>query len=221
MKLLIKPDSMVKHILFLLTAFFLFSCNPSDTPPSTNVNSDELLIGDKHFISGYEPFTQDSLVNVVIEIPAGTDAKWEVELDSGNLAWEYRDGKPRVVNYIGYPGNYGMVPQTVIGKGDAVDVLVLGEPITRGDVVQTRLIGVLELIDGGEPDSKLIAVPLNSHFSRIHSIEELDNEFPGVTTIIQLWFDNYKGPVNDVEILRVSNKDRAWDILNKTIQDYK
>jgi inorganic pyrophosphatase len=211
---------MIKQTLFVFIAFLTFSCTTSENEQINNTASDERIIGERHFLSGYEPITEDSLVNVVIEIPAGTDAKWEVELDSGDLAWEYRDGKPRIVNYVGYPGNYGMVPQTKLGKGDAIDILVLGAPLERGSIVQTKLIGVLEMIDGGEPDSKLIAVPLDSHFNRVNNIGELDENFPGVSTIISLWFDHYKGPVNDVEILGVSETDRAWEILQGAMEDY-
>lgn len=115
----------MKLLQFITIAILITACNQHEAQVSDQADSDEVLIGERHFLSGYEPFTEDSLVNVVIEIPAGTVAKWEVELDSGNLAWEYQDGKPRIVNYVGYPGNYGMVPQTKIGKGDAVDILVL------------------------------------------------------------------------------------------------
>lgn len=210
----------MKFLQLITIAVLITACNQHENQVSDQVDSDELLIAERHFISGYEPFTEDSLVNVVIEIPAGTDAKWEVELDSGNLAWEYRDGKPRIVNYVGYPGNYGMVPQTKLGKGDAIDILVLGAPLQRGSVIETKLIGVLEMIDGREPDSKLIAVPLDSHFTRANSIEELDENFPGVSTIISLWFAHYKGPVNDVEIMGMSGVNRAWEMLQESIDEY-
>lgn len=210
----------MKFLQFITIAILITACNENETQVSDQVNSDELLIGEHHFISGYEPITEDSLVNVVIEIPAGTDAKWEVEKESGHIAWEYRDGKPRVVQYIGYPGNYGMVPRTLAGDGDTVDVLVLGAPIERGVIVETRIIGVLEVLDGGEQDDKLIAVSTGSHFDRVNSITELDQHFPGVSAIIEIWFDNYKGPGNSVEILGLYDADRAWEILKESIDEY-
>jgi inorganic pyrophosphatase len=48
----------------------------------------------------------DGSVNALIEIPAGTNAKWEVN-EEGVLEWEMKDGKPRVVRYLAYPGSYG------------------------------------------------------------------------------------------------------------------
>ena len=48
----------------------------------------------------------------MVEIPAGSNDKWEVDKTSGALYWEQEDGKPRVVQYLAYPGNYGMIPRT-------------------------------------------------------------------------------------------------------------
>ncbi|MEA1878394.1 MAG: inorganic diphosphatase, partial [Bacteroidota bacterium] len=157
------------------------------------------LIGQKHFVSGYEPLMEDGKIQVVVEIPVGTLDKWEVDKETGHMKWEIRDGKPRVVQYLGYPGNYGMIPRTLLSKesggdGDPLDVIVLGQPVERGSIVKAQLIGVLRLLDGGEQDDKLIAVLDNSPFSGIHSIEELNQEFIGVAEIIQTWFVNYKGP---------------------------
>ena len=73
----------------------------------------------------------------MIEIPTGTTAKWEVVKPSGELRWEFDQGRPRVVRYLGYPGNYGMIPRTLLpkeegGDGDPLDVVVLGPAVPRG-----------------------------------------------------------------------------------------
>lgn len=92
-----------------------------------------------------------------------------------------------------------MVPGTLLaqeqgGDGDPVDVLVLGPAVPRGSMVKARPIGVLKMLDRGEQDDKIIAVLLDSHFSRISSIEELRREFTGIPEILETWFSNYKGP---------------------------
>ena len=212
--------SSVKTLLVPALIFLILSCDHQQQPPISNANSTEPIAGERHFISGYEPITNDSLVNVVIEIPTGTDAKWEVEKESGQIAWEYRDGEPRVVQYIGYPGNYGMVPRTLAGDGDTIDALVLGAPIARGEIVEARIIGVLEMIDEGEQDDKLIAVTTESHFGRVNNMEELDRHFQGVSTIIETWFENYKGSDFNVEIIGIRDVDRAWEILGESIERY-
>lgn len=206
-------------IMFSLSVFN--SCTNSNQPEQNQQNSSDPIIGDHHFLSGIEPLTGDSLVNVVIEIPSGTDAKWEVEKDSGQLSWEIKDGEPRVINYLPYPGNYGMVPGTLAGDGDSIDAIVIGSAMERGIISATKLIGVLELLDGGEQDDKLIVVPMNSQFSHVENMEELNELYPGIATIIEIWFDHYKGPVNNVEIIGISDVDRAWEILSESIENFK
>ncbi|MCA9215002.1 MAG: ADP-ribosylglycohydrolase family protein, partial [Planctomycetales bacterium] len=59
-----------------------------------------------HLVKDYPARPEPGLVNIVVEIPAGTNAKWEVDKQTGRLEWDIRDGKPRVVKYLPYPGNY-------------------------------------------------------------------------------------------------------------------
>jgi len=156
-------------------------------------------IGEKNLYSGYEPVNENGDVQVVVEIPAGTNDKWEVKKSSGNLERDFKKGKPRVVHYLAYPGNYGMIPRTLLpeelgGDGDPLDVIVLGPSVPRGTILSARVIGMIRMLDGGEQDDKLIAVMLNSHFGDINSLEALENRYKGATAILDLWFSNYKGP---------------------------
>ena len=144
------------------------------------------------------PSWERGLIHVVVEIPAGTNAKWEVEKASGGLHWEQKDGKPRVVQFLAYPGNYGMIPRTSLpyevgGDGDPLDVLLLGPQVARGSVVQARPIGVLQLLDDGERDDKILAVPLQGPLSDVTSLESLETLYPGVQLILETWFTSYKG----------------------------
>ncbi len=154
--------------------------------------------GTHHFIDGYAADLPDGRVRVVVEIPTGTNAKWEVDKATGDLRWEFRDGKPRVVQFLGYPGNYGMIPRTLLaaedgGDGDPLDVLVLGPPVRRGEVIAARLVAVLQLLDGGEQDDKLIAVRDETPFADVRDLDDLRSCFPGVTEQVEGWFIHYKG----------------------------
>lgn len=177
-----------------------------------------------HLIHDVPALTSDNWVNVVIEIPSGTIEKWEVEKSSGNLSIEQINGKDRKINYLAFPFNYGMIPQTFLsyengGDGDPLDVIVLGEALLRGHVVPCKIIGVVEMLDAGEQDDKLIAVSMDSHFSELEDIHQLRTEYPGIEQIIYLWFENYKG--NQVKLLNISDAGVAREILNKAIDEYR
>jgi inorganic pyrophosphatase len=186
--------------------------------------STPLLADDRHLVRDFPPRTDAGLVNVVFEIPAGTNAKWEVVKESGRLEWEQRGGRPRVVYYLAYPGNYGMVPRTLLpkelgGDGDPLDVIVLGPAPERGSVVAVRLIGILELLDGGEQDDKLIAVLPGAPLGDVASLVELDKRYVGISQIVKLWFANYNGP-DEMEAKGFGDPKRAFEILESAISAY-
>lgn len=178
----------------------------------------------RHLVDDVPPRDESGRVQVVIEIPAGTNAKWEVDKRTGRLAWEQRDGRPRVVDYLAYPGSYGMVPGTLLpasagGDGDPLDVIVLGPAIERGAVVSVRLIGVLRLLDGGEQDDKLLAVRPGTPLGDVTSLAELDARYAGVSRILELWFTGYKGP-GRMEARGFGGPEAAHAILEAAIAAY-
>lgn len=187
----------------LLAGLALPSAAPAQELVSPYVS---VLKGEKSFWSGYDPVNADGTVNVVVEIPAGTTAKYETNKRNGMLELEQRNGLPRFVQYLGYPVNYGAIPRSVLlkskgGDGDSVDVLALGPAVPRGAVIKGRVIGLLDLVDGGETDTKAIVVMEDSPFAKVRSIADLDAQFPGVTTILQTWFTSYKGYGKDGKLV--------------------
>lgn len=178
-----------------------------------------------HLLDDIKAITDNGNINAVIEIPAGTLEKWELDKSTGQIKWEIKDGKPRVVNYIGYPGNYGMIPQTLLpkekgGDGDPLDILVLGHPAERGQILKSKIIGVLYLMDDGEQDDKLIAVSSDSPMYDINSIEELSLKYKGVIEIVELWFTNYKGS-GKMEAKGYGDHNVALEILQNAMIDYQ
>src|SRR5215510_15291072 len=103
-------------------------------------------------------------VNVVVEIPRGSNIKYEIDRKMGILTVD------RILSTsMFYPGNYGFIPQTLAGDGDAEDVLILGEvSILSTAVINTRPIGVLITQDEKGEDSKIIVVP-SSHVDQTMS----------------------------------------------------
>ena len=203
------------------------SCDSSRSEISTNnpYTSSGTDTTKTNLLTDLIPIYEDGEVNAVIEIPSGTLEKWELNKLNGQVEWELLNNIPRVVNYLGYPGNYGMIPRTLISKdqegdGDPLDIIVLGPPIERGRVVKCKIIGVLYLIDRGEQDDKLIAVSTNSPLYGVNSINELNDDYIGISEILQLWFTNYKGH-GKMESKGFGNKDTAIDILKAAINEYK
>ncbi|MEE2939288.1 MAG: inorganic diphosphatase [Planctomycetota bacterium] len=180
--------------------------------------------GDVHLLDGYPARAADGRLNVVIEVPAGTLAKWEVDAESGVLEWETKDGARRVVQFLAYPGNYGMVPSTLHSKesggdGDPLDVIVLGASEARGALVPVTPIGVLGMLDGGELDEKIVAVASDTPFDEVASIEELDERFPGATEILATWFASYKGP-GETQLTGFDGPKKAAALIEEAISDY-
>ncbi|MGJ8549242.1 inorganic diphosphatase [Winogradskyella wichelsiae] len=177
-----------------------------------------------NLLTDINPVAANGDINAIIEIPAGTVDKWELNKTTGNIEWEIVDNSTRRVNYIGYPGNYGMIPKTLLpknkgGDGDPLDILVLGPPAERNEILKCKIIGILYLSDRGEQDDKLIAVSSNSSLYAINTIEELNTNYLGVSEIVKLWFVNYKGP-GQLESNGFGNKDAALKVLNDAITYY-
>tara|TARA_R100001126_G_scaffold83420_1_gene51758 strand:+ start:984 stop:1586 length:603 start_codon:yes stop_codon:yes gene_type:complete len=118
------------------------------------------------------PTTHDDYdhVNCIIEIPKGTNTKYEYDENLNVFKLERC-----LVSSLQYPINYGFIPQTIALDNDPLDVLVFNhDPIDRGTLVSCRVLGMLGFEDGGEIDNKLIAVPHWSpkdKYSKLHDIE--------------------------------------------------
>ena len=196
--------------------------------PACGARSEEAVAtriqGDVHFLDGYPARAADGRLNVVIEVPAGTLAKWEVDAESGVLEWEMKNDARRVVQFLAYPGNYGMVPSTLHSKdsggdGDPLDVIVLGASVARGALVPVTPIGVLGMLDGGELDEKIVAVASGTPFEAVTSIEELDDRFPGASKILATWFASYKGP-GETQLTGFNGPENAAELIEEAISDY-
>ena len=183
------------------------------------------VIGIKNFISEYKTFISEDTINVVIEIPKGTNEKWEVSKIDGSLEHDFFMGKPRFIEYGPYPFNYGMVPQTVLplsvgGDGDPLDVIVLGDKILRGSVIEAKVLGMMDILDMGELDTKVIAVPKNFSNGNIKDLEDLKLKKPEILEEILGWFLNYKGK-NLITFKRYGPKAETLEKINQASKYYK
>jgi len=126
--------------------------------------------------------------NVVIEIPLNSGIKYEIDKDADALFVD------RLVSTsMHYPANYGYIPQTLCGDGDAADVLVLfPEAVQAGSVIRCRPIGVLKMTDEAGEDAKILAVPhdkLTKLYSHVKTLQDL----PEILLLqIAHFFEHYK-----------------------------
>jgi inorganic pyrophosphatase len=210
--------SMKSLFKILLLLILLNACGNSG-------KNEDKLNNSINFLHDVSAFTSDSLVNVVIEIPAGTNQKWEVNKTNGQIEWEQVSPDSfRVINYLPYPANYGFVPQTLLpkasgGDGDPVDVFVLGSSINRERIIQVRIVGIIHMLDNNESDSKLLAINTNDASFDVNSHEMLINNYTGIVDIIKLWLMNYKGQ-NKISILSVNDEKDAFRYLKTANDDY-
>ncbi len=139
-------------------------------------------------------------INVVVEIPAGTNHKIEYDKEKKEFVVDQRNGKDRIIDFLPYPGNYGFIPSTYMdpsvgGDGDALDVLVIGETLPTGTVIPVKPIATLMLLDEGEEDTKIIAVPADSNLRvmRAADFQDFSIAYDGAKHIIENWFLYYDG----------------------------
>ncbi len=158
-------------------------------------------------------------VNAVIEIPYGSNIKYEIDKDSGAVVVD------RVLySAMYYPSNYGFVPNTLADDGDPADILVLNEyPLQAGSVIKCRLIGVLVMEDEAGMDEKLLAVPVTKTDPTYEGIKTIEDIPKATLNKIKNFFETYKmlEPNKWVKIKEFKGKEEATAILQKAIEDYK
>lgn len=147
-------------------------------------------------------------VDVFVEIPRGSRAKYELDKTSGHIRLD------RVLfSSVHYPADYGFVMDTLARDGDPLDALVIvEEPTFPGCVVPARPIGTLFMKDGKGEDEKILAVPVGDpRFSHIHTLEDLA---PHWQKEIETFFATYKTLEDDaVELKGWHGVDIAWRVI--------
>ena len=151
-------------------------------------------------LSTLAPSPSPGLVNIVVEIPAGSRNKYEYFSEAGIMALD------RVLHSsVRYPFDYGFVPNTLAEDGAPLDAMVImEEPTFAGCLIKARPIGVLDMHDSGAYDGKLLCIPnadprkksINSIRQIAHSqLEEVSEFFrtykslEGRVVVIDGWQD--------------------------------
>jgi inorganic pyrophosphatase len=154
-------------------------------------------------------------VTAVIEIPSGSRNKYELDKESGLMRLD------RVLySAVHYPGDYGFIPRTLHEDGDPCDILVLvNEPTFPGCQIDARPIGVLMMLDRGEPDDKILAVPSHDpYYGEYFDIADIPQHY---LKEVEHFFHIYK----DLEGRRVQTVGweksvKAWRVISDSIVRY-
>ena len=127
-------------------------------------------------------------VDAVIEIPVNSHLKYEIDYKYNRMRLD------RVLKTsMGYPGNYGYVPDTLCGDGDALDIVMpIDYPLPIGSVVKCKVVGVLIMSDEAGQDEKLVVYPTSKVDSQFDNIKDLKDVRKEVLDKIEHFFNRYK-----------------------------
>jgi inorganic pyrophosphatase len=155
-------------------------------------------------------------ITVVVEIQKGSKNKYELDKATGLIKLDR-------VMHTGqdYPFDYGFVPQTHWHDGDPLDVVLLTTyPLVPGLLLEARPVGVMDMIDNGESDAKIIAVPVEDpRFKNIHDLSQVN---PHTIEEIKHFFETYKQiQKKEVTIPSIRDAASAKEVITEAIDLYK
>jgi len=202
-------------------------------------NGNGEMISPFHDIACYAD-AENKIYNMVVEVPRWTNAKMEIatkeklnpikqDVKKGNLRYV-----ANVYPQVGYPWNYGAIPQTWEnpkhvdpdtkegGDNDPIDVCEIGSRVPkRGEVIQVKALGILAMIDEGETDWKVICIDVkDENADKINNLDDVERLKPGYLDDTRKWFRTYKVPDGKPEnnfAFEGAYKDKAF--ADKTVAD--
>ncbi len=154
-------------------------------------------------------------LTAVIEIPTGSRNKYELDKATGLFRLD------RVLySAVTYPGEYGLIPRTLFDDGDPLDVLVRVEEATfTGCQIDVRPIGVLKMLDRGDPDDKILAVPWHDpRYEEYYDIADFPQHYLKEIEHFFLIYKDLEG--RRVEITGWEGSESAKDVIRHSIEQY-
>lgn len=155
-------------------------------------------------------------ITVVVEINKGSKNKYELDKETGHILLD------RVMHSSqDYPFDYGFIPQSHWHDGDPLDVVLLTtHPLFPGVLVHARPVGVIDMVDSGQSDAKILAVPLED--PRFKHVEDIDDVNPHLLREIEHFFLTYKSIQNKVVAIEsVRDANAARKVVIEGIALYK
>ncbi len=157
-------------------------------------------------------------INVVIEIPTGSNLK--IEWDRKNACFNLDRVEPKV---FAKPCNYGFIPQTLDEDGDELDVLMItDEPLVTGIYTKARVLGVMKFVDSDEVDDKIICVPADDRENgdKYQTLEDLPKQ---LLKQIEFHFNHYKDlkKPDSTEVQGFLGAEEAKKVIKDAIKRWK
>jgi len=155
-------------------------------------------------------------INVIVEIPKGSKNKYEIDKETGLIKLDRA-----MKSSQDYPFDYGFVPQTFWEDDDALDVILLTTyPLFPGILVEARPVAVMRMIDGGQGDDKIIAVPKND--PRWEEVTDVEHVNKHTLKEIQHFLETYKSiEGKSVVISGVEGSAAAKEAVQKGLSMYQ
>jgi inorganic pyrophosphatase len=159
----------------------------------------------------------EELIDVIVEIPAGSRNKYEYDHERHVIRLDRR-----LATATAYPADYGFVPDTLALDGDPLDALViLDDPTFPGCLVRVRVIGVFQMKDEAGPDAKLLTVlehdPMRTETNDISDLP------PHLLDEIAHFFSVYKAlePGKATQAIGFEGRDVALEELRASRDRYR
>ncbi len=168
-----------------------------------------------NLIKDIDPGTADEM-NVIIEIGKGSKNKYEIDKETGLIALDRA-----MYTAQDYPYDYGFVPQTLWDDGDPLDVIVLTTyPLQSGILVKVRPVAMMDMVDNGESDVKVIAVPIKD--PRWKDVKDLGDVNKHTIKEMEHFYKTYKKLEDkEVEIKGFYGAKEAKEAFAKALESFK
>lgn len=150
-----------------------------------------------------------------IEISKGSKNKYELDKETGLLRLD------RILyTSTQYPHNYGFIPRTYAEDNDPLDVLLItSERIVPSTLVRGKPIGMIDMIDQGMRDVKILAVcpddPFYQNYDDIHDLPD------HIVQEITYFFETYKVlEGKETLVPGLKGRDEALKVIEGSIKRY-
>lgn len=170
-----------------------------------------------NFVHDIDFGEENKTLNTIIEIPKGSMLKTEYSTELGIFALDRVE--PEI---FAKPVNYGFSPQTWDEDNDPLDTLVItSEPLPTGVMVKAKVIGILNFVDDGENDHKIICVPEDdrNEGNVINDITDLPKRW---MEKLEHHFTHYKDlkKPDSTKVEGWGNKEEAWKVIMECVNRY-